>query len=172
MIPGTHLKDVIFWSTIAFAFSGVESASVMADEIHDAKRNIPPALILAGVIMTVFYIAATASVLIAVPQKGSDRASRIHPGHRSGGVAYWIAADCAVRCGAGNHQCVGRSCGLVCHGGAAAFCGGRRSIFCRKHSGGFIPNGARRYIALLVQAAIAVVFRAAGPGRDDGQERL
>ena len=41
----------------------------MADEIYDAKRNIPPALILAGAIMTIFYIAATASVLIAVPQK-------------------------------------------------------------------------------------------------------
>src|SRR4029078_4853105 len=55
IIPGAHLKDVICWSTIAFAFSGVESASVMADEIQDAKRNIPRAVILAGVVMTIFY---------------------------------------------------------------------------------------------------------------------
>src|SRR3954468_2541248 len=27
LVPGTGLKDVIFWSTIAFAFGGVESAS-------------------------------------------------------------------------------------------------------------------------------------------------
>src|SRR5579884_2923310 len=69
IIPATHLKDVIFWSTIAFAFSGVESASVMAGEIRDAKKIIPPAILLSGVVMAVFYLAATASVLIAVPQK-------------------------------------------------------------------------------------------------------
>jgi len=68
ILPSTHLKDAIFWSTIAFAFTGVESASVMADEIHNPKRNIPRAVILAGVITALFYTAATASVLIAVPE--------------------------------------------------------------------------------------------------------
>jgi amino acid transporter len=68
IIPGTNLKDVIFWSTIAFAFSGLEGASVMADEIQNPKRNIPRAVLSAGVMMTAFYIAATAAVLIAVPQ--------------------------------------------------------------------------------------------------------
>ena len=69
LIPGSHLKDAIFWSTIAFAFSGVESASVMAGEIRDAKKIIPPAILLSGVVMAILYIGATVSVLIAVPQK-------------------------------------------------------------------------------------------------------
>jgi amino acid transporter len=40
LMPGTNLKDVIFWSTIAFAFGGVESGSTMGGEIQDARRTV------------------------------------------------------------------------------------------------------------------------------------
>jgi amino acid transporter len=66
-VPRVGLKDVIFWSTIAFAFSGVESGSTMGDEIQDARRTVPRAVLTAGVIMTLLYIAATLSVLLAIP---------------------------------------------------------------------------------------------------------
>ena len=66
--PSTGLKDVIFWSTIAFAFGGVESASFMGEEIQDARRNIPRALVAAGISMTAIYIVATTCILIALPQ--------------------------------------------------------------------------------------------------------
>src|SRR5438876_777329 len=49
-VPSTSLKDVIFWSTIAFAFGGVESASTMGDEIRDARRTVPRAILAAGVV--------------------------------------------------------------------------------------------------------------------------
>ena len=48
-VPSAGLKDVIFWSTIAFAFGGVETASAMGDEIVDARRTVPRAIIVAGV---------------------------------------------------------------------------------------------------------------------------
>ena len=48
LMPSTHLKDVIFWSTIAFAFGGVESASTMGEEIEDARRTVPRAILTAG----------------------------------------------------------------------------------------------------------------------------
>src|SRR5204862_3163708 len=67
VLPTFDLKNVFFWSTVAFAFGGVEGASTMGDEIQDARRNIPRALLTAGVIITVFYIAATYSVLTALP---------------------------------------------------------------------------------------------------------
>jgi amino acid transporter len=66
-VPSVGLKDVIFWSTIAFAFGGVESGSTMGDEIEDAGRTVPRAVLTAGAIMTVLYIAATLSVLLAMP---------------------------------------------------------------------------------------------------------
>lgn len=69
LVPNTSLKDVIFWSTIAFAFSGVESASSMAEEIRDPRRTIPRAIFAAAIIITLFYLAGTLSVLLAIPRE-------------------------------------------------------------------------------------------------------
>jgi amino acid transporter len=68
LIPSTRLKDIIFWSTIAFSLSGLESASMMADEIKDARRNFPRALLLAGVMITGLYILSTVALLVALPR--------------------------------------------------------------------------------------------------------
>jgi amino acid transporter len=68
MVPSTRLKDIVFWSTIAFSLSGLESASMMGEEIKDARRNIPRALIVAGVLITALYILGTVAMLVAVPQ--------------------------------------------------------------------------------------------------------
>ena len=71
-IPHASVKDLIFWSTIFFAFAGCESASFMGDEIDDTRRMVPRALIVAGVILAVGYIAGTTAMLVALP---SDRIS-------------------------------------------------------------------------------------------------
>jgi amino acid transporter len=68
-VPSTGLKDVIFWSTIAFAFGGVESASTMGEEIQDARRTIPRAILTAGAFMTLLYLLGTVCVLLAVPKE-------------------------------------------------------------------------------------------------------
>src|SRR5262245_48257976 len=67
VFPSLDFKNIFFWSTVAFAFGGVEGASTMGDEIQHARRNIPRALLISGVIITVIYIAATFSVLTALP---------------------------------------------------------------------------------------------------------
>jgi amino acid transporter len=69
VFPPLDFKNVFFWSTVAFAFGGMEGASTMGDEIQHARRNIPRALLIAGVIITVIYIVATASVLVALPHE-------------------------------------------------------------------------------------------------------
>ena len=56
------------WATILYAFSGAESASFMGDEIKDARRTVPRALIVAGAIITAGYILGTVAVLVALPQ--------------------------------------------------------------------------------------------------------
>jgi amino acid transporter len=66
--PSTHWKDIAFWSTIAFALAGVESASVMGEEIKDARRNIPRALLIAGTIITLTYMLGTICLLLALPR--------------------------------------------------------------------------------------------------------
>jgi amino acid transporter len=67
IIPRVQVRDLIFWSTIFFAFAGCECASFMGDEIKDARRVVPRSLLVAGVIITVGYIAGTVAMLVALP---------------------------------------------------------------------------------------------------------
>jgi amino acid transporter len=67
MTPSTHLNDLIFWSVLTFAFGGCETASFMGEEIKNARRTIPHALLSAGVTVTICYILGTACVLLALP---------------------------------------------------------------------------------------------------------
>jgi amino acid transporter len=67
MIPSTHLNDIIFWSVLTFALGGCETASFMGEEIKNARRSIPLALLTAGVTITICYILGTVCVLLALP---------------------------------------------------------------------------------------------------------
>jgi glutamate:GABA antiporter len=67
MTPDFHLKDMIFWSVLIYAFAGSETASIMGGEIKNARRSIPRALLIAGVTVTFCYIVGTISVLLALP---------------------------------------------------------------------------------------------------------
>jgi amino acid transporter len=67
MTPSTHLNDIMFWSVLTFAFGGCETASFMGEEIKNARRTIPFALLLAGITVTICYILGTVCVLLALP---------------------------------------------------------------------------------------------------------
>ena len=67
MTPSTHLNDIIFWSVLTFAFGGCETASFMGEEINNARRTIPFALLFGGVTVTICYILGTVCVLLALP---------------------------------------------------------------------------------------------------------
>jgi glutamate:GABA antiporter len=69
LVPSTHLKDMLFWATLAFAFGGCETGSFMADEIKDSRRIIPRAVLCAGLIVTFCYIGGTIAVLLALPSR-------------------------------------------------------------------------------------------------------
>ena len=66
-VPHLTFRNAIFWSTIVFAFAGCEAGSMMGDEIRDPRRTLPRALLLAGLIVAVAYIAGTAAMLVALP---------------------------------------------------------------------------------------------------------
>ena len=67
MTPSTRITDVIFWSVLVYAFAGCETASLMGDEIKNARRVIPWALFIAGVTVAFCYIVGTVGVLLALP---------------------------------------------------------------------------------------------------------
>ena len=67
MTPSLRLNDIIFWSVLAFAFGGCETASFMGGEIKNARRTIPLALFFGGLTVTFCYIVGTLGVLWALP---------------------------------------------------------------------------------------------------------
>ena len=67
MTPSTHISDLIFWSVLIYAFAGSETASLMGDEIKDARRSVPRALLIAGATVAMAYILGTIGVLLALP---------------------------------------------------------------------------------------------------------
>lgn len=67
MVPRPGMKNLVFLSTIFFAFGGCEAGSFMGDEIREPRRVIPRSLLVAGCILALGYIAGTVSMLVALP---------------------------------------------------------------------------------------------------------
>lgn len=67
MIPSTHFKDMIFWSTLIFALGGCETGSFMGEEIKNPRRTIPWALFTGGLVVTFCYVGGTIGVLLSLP---------------------------------------------------------------------------------------------------------
>jgi amino acid transporter len=67
MRPSLQWGTIGVWSTVLYAFSGAESASFMGGEIKNARRIIPRALLVAGVLITAGYMVGTAAMLVVLP---------------------------------------------------------------------------------------------------------
>jgi amino acid transporter len=67
LIPHWSLGNAIFWSSVFFAFGGVEAGSAMGDEIQNPRRVIPWAILIGGSILAISYIGGTTALLIALP---------------------------------------------------------------------------------------------------------
>ncbi len=69
LTPHLTLRNAIFWSTIVFAFAGCEAGSMMGEEIENLRRTLPRALLLAGFIVALAYLAGTAAMLVSLPSE-------------------------------------------------------------------------------------------------------
>jgi len=156
-VPSTSLKDVIFWSTIAFAFGGVESGSTMGEEIQDARRTVPRAVLTAGAAMTVLYIAGTASILLALPSRQISGLQGIMQAIQAitakVGVA-WLAPIVAVLV---TVNALGGVGGWFAATARLPFVAGI-DRFLPPAFGELHPRWRTPYVALLVQAGIAALF--------------
>jgi glutamate:GABA antiporter len=155
--PSTRIKDIIFWSTIAFSLSGLEGASMMGEEIRNARRNIPRALLLAGVLITAIYILATLSMLVALPEseilhlQGFMDAIQTASGALGLGWLVWPVAALIVVGG------LGQAGAWFAAGGRLPFVAGidrfLPAAFGRLH-----PRYGSPHVSLLAQAGIAAAF--------------
>jgi glutamate:GABA antiporter len=75
IVPEFRLTDIVFWTTIAFCWTGPEAAAFMRGEIRDPRRTVPRALALAAPMIAAIYMVGTASILLAIP---ADQASGVY----------------------------------------------------------------------------------------------
>jgi amino acid transporter len=156
-VPSTSLKDMIFWSTLAFAFGGVESGSTMGEEIKDARRTVPRAILAGGAVITLLYVVATLSVLLAIPKEQATGLEGIMQAVQAmtakTGIA-WLAPFVAVLV---TLNALGGVGGWFVATSRLPFVAGI-DRFLPPAFGRLHPKWRTPYVALLVQAAIAGVF--------------
>ncbi len=69
-----NANGIILWSTIVFAFGGVEGVALMRNDVKGGVKAIVPALIMLGLLASLGYAGGTAAMLAIIPQ---DLASRL-----------------------------------------------------------------------------------------------
>jgi amino acid transporter len=155
--PGVQIKDLIFWSVIAFAWTGPEAIAFMGGEIEKPRRTIPLGLAIAAPVIAAIYIAGTLSVLAAVMPQDVNPSSGVmqaigHAASRFGWNALIPIAALLV--------------GLSCIGSAGAWTGAVARIpfvagiddylppvFGRMH-----PRWGSPVAALITQAVISAIL--------------
>jgi amino acid transporter len=68
-LPHWTLDNAVFWSSVFFAFGGVEAGSAMGDEIENPRRIIPWAILVGGSVLAIGYIAGTSALLVGLPSE-------------------------------------------------------------------------------------------------------
>jgi len=161
--PGLQIKDVIFWSVIAFAWTGPEAMPFMGGEIKHPRRTIPLGLAMAAPAIAIIYVAGTVAVLAALVPHDVNPSSGVMQaiGHVSTELRWYALTPVAALLVA--LSCIG-SCGAWL--GAVAripFVAGidhyLPPAFGRMH-----PRWGSPVAALLTQAGIAAVFIFLGQG--------
>jgi amino acid transporter len=161
--PGFAIKDLIFWSVIAFAWTGPESISFMAGEVKAPRRSIPIGLAIGAPVTALVYVAGTLAVLAVLAPGAVDPTSGVMQaiGHvaTAGGLpwltplaAILVALSCLGSCGAwlGTVARIPFVAGIDRYLPAA---------FGRMHPRFGSPN-----VALLTQAAVTAVVIVLGQG--------
>src|ERR1700735_959112 len=157
MTPHMHFRDVLFLSTIIFALGGSEAASFLGGEIKNPRANLPRGLLSGGLFVTTGYVLGIVAVLISPPASQSSGLEGIMQAisksaervgwfgiipvvaflitiSNLGALGAWLAVSARLPFVAGLDRYLPR-------------------VFARVH-----PKWRTPYVALLVQAAVGVIF--------------
>jgi amino acid transporter len=157
MVPSFAFKDMLFWASLAFAFSGCETASFMSGEIKNARRTIPRALVFSGVVIAFCYIIGTVAVLLALPPGQIDSLAGLMQAVTATATRLgwlWIVPVVALLITLGN---LGAAGGFLAATSRIPFAVGIDKMlppaFGRLH-----PKYGTPHVAILVQAGLGAVF--------------
>ena len=156
LIPHWNWDTVNFWPQLAFAFTGLEMAAFMSEEIHEPHRTIPRGILGSGFSIAAMYIAGTVAVLVLVPAAQVDPKSGMFQAITSGSGLLRVGALgmlAAVLVSVGNAGGVGTSVAATAR---LPFAIGIDSylppIFGQLH-----PRWKTPYVSILVQAGFSAI---------------
>jgi amino acid transporter len=66
-MPSFNFDTLNFWSSIAFAFTGMELICTMSEEVKNPMRTFPRAIYAAALMIAVIYILGTIATLVMLP---------------------------------------------------------------------------------------------------------
>lgn len=157
MIPSFRLNDLIFWSVLIYAFAGSETASLMGDEIKDARRTIPRALLIGGASVAFCYIVGTVAVLVALPasETGNLQGLMQALSRTAGKVGFTSVIPFAALLIALSN--VGAASAYLASGARLPFVAGI-DRFLPPAFGSLHPRWKTPWVALLVQYVLGAVF--------------
>lgn len=69
LMPSLNITNLVFFSGVLLAFSGMEMAGFSAASARNPKRDIPRATLLACLVLVVLYVLGTLAIAFVVPQK-------------------------------------------------------------------------------------------------------
>ncbi len=110
MMPAWNWQTINFWSSIAFAFTGLELVSAMSEEVRDPQKTLPRAVFGAGALIALMYIAGTVAILTLMPADSVDPQSGVFSAISLGSAALglgFLGVVAAILATAGNAGGVG-----------------------------------------------------------------
>lgn len=155
----SNFSALYFWSTIAFAYAGLELSAAMGGEVEDPRRNLPLAVYLAAPLVALVYVCGTAALLWYVPASDVSEVSgpfqAIEAGAARLGPSLWWLAPAAAACTAVGS--LGKVGAWLTGPARVAFVVGLDRYF-PEAFGRVHPRWRTPYVALLVQTALATLF--------------
>lgn len=92
ILPQWNWNTLNFWPKIAFAYSGLELASSMSEEIRNPKTTFPRAIVGSAVSIVLIYVTATIALLAILPAGVVDPKSGVFQALTAGSTTLHIAA--------------------------------------------------------------------------------
>ncbi len=157
MAPSFELKEMLFWASLAFAFSGCETASFMSGEIKNPRRTIPRALVVAGIVVALSYIIGTFAVLVILPPGETNSLSGLLQAVSTASAKLgwlWLVPVTALLITVGN---LGAAGGFLAATSRIPFAAGIDRML-PPAFGKLHPKYGTPYVAILTQTGLGAVF--------------
>lgn len=145
------------WSTIAFAFTGMELVCAMSEEIHEPRKTFPRAIYSSALLIAVIYVLGTVAVLVLRPATAVDERNGVFQALTDGSSAFgiaWFGVIAALLVTVGNAGGVGATVAGVAR---VPFVAGI-DRYLPAFFGKIHPRWRTPWISILIQAAISGII--------------